>query len=92
MCVPLHAVHPAPPAVASGYTTYVRVSMATGTIGSSSGSQLRDEAGDSKSFANKATAYGVTLLLIWFTFAGVHCMVSMHFKHDTLLYGRSKSD
>lgn len=50
------------------------------------------EASDSKKYAEKATAYGVTLLLIWFTFAGVYCMVSMPFKQDTLLYGRTKSD
>lgn len=51
-----------------------------------------DEGASSKRYAEKATAYGVTLLLIWFTFAGIYCMVSMHFKQDTLLYGRSKSD
>lgn len=51
-----------------------------------------DEAGSSKQYAQKATAYGVTLLLIWFTFAGVYCMVAMHFKQDTLLYGRTKTD
>lgn len=50
------------------------------------------EASDSKKYAEKATAYGVTLLLIWFTFAGVYCMVSMRFKQDTLLYGRTKYD
>lgn len=51
-----------------------------------------DEGADSKKYAEKATAYGVTLLLIWFTFAGVYCMVSMRFKQDTLLYGRTKTD
>ena len=51
-----------------------------------------DEAGSSKRYAEKATAYGVTLLLIWFTFAGIYCMVSMRFKQDTLLYGRTKTD
>jgi hypothetical protein len=51
-----------------------------------------DQTKDSKRYAEKATAYGVTLLLIWFTFAGVYCMVSMHFKQDTLLYGRTKTD
>jgi hypothetical protein len=51
-----------------------------------------DEGQSSKRYAEKATAYGVTLLLIWFTFAGVYCMVAMHFKQDTLLYGRTKTD
>lgn len=51
-----------------------------------------DEAAQSKSFANKATAYSVALILIWFTFAGTYCMVAMKFKQDTLLYGRSKAD
>jgi hypothetical protein len=50
------------------------------------------EAGFSKSFANKATAYAVTLILIWFAFAGTYCMVAMKFKQDTLLYGRAKAD
>lgn len=54
--------------------------------------QAPGEAALGKKFANKATAYAVTLILIWFTFAGVYCMVSMHFKQDTLLYGRSKTD
>jgi hypothetical protein len=50
------------------------------------------EAGFSKSFANKATAYAVTLILIWFAFAATYCMVAMKFKQDTLLYGRAKAD
>jgi hypothetical protein len=51
-----------------------------------------DEGASSKRYAEKATAYGVTLILIWFTFAGVYCMVAMPFKQDTLLYGRTKTD
>jgi hypothetical protein len=51
-----------------------------------------DEGALSKSFANKATAYGVMLILIWFTFAAIYCMASMRFKQDTLLYGRTKTD
>jgi hypothetical protein len=49
-------------------------------------------AADSKRYAEKATAYGVTLLLLWFACAGVYCMTAMRFKEDTLLYGRAKAD
>ncbi|KAF8055596.1 peptidyl-prolyl cis-trans isomerase [Scenedesmus sp. PABB004] len=48
-----------------------------------------EDAGAGKAFAGKATAYSVALILIWFTFAGVYCMVTMKFKQDSLLYGRS---
>lgn len=51
-----------------------------------------DAAAASKRYAQKATAYGVTLLLLWFVGAGLHCMVGMRFKEDSLLYGRSKAD
>eukprot|EP00775_Hariotina_reticulata_P006828 gene6828-7045_t len=45
-----------------------------------SSQQLSVEPADSKAFASKATAYAVALILIWFTFAGTYCMVSMKFK------------
>jgi hypothetical protein len=62
------------------------------TTGGDPASNDASEAGFSKSFANKATAYAVTLILIWFAFAATYCMVAMKFKQDTLLYGRTKAD
>jgi len=51
-----------------------------------------DEAAASKQFAKKAAAYGGFLIVLYFTFAAVYCLVNMPFKQDTLLYGRSKAD
>ena len=31
-------------------------------------------------------------LLLFFAIAGCHCLTSMKFKQDSLLYGKNKSD
>lgn len=94
MCVAASCVVAATPAVEGDALRHLSSSTSSSDSPSSSflfhRGVLASEASDSKAYAEKATAYAVTLLLIWFTFAGVYCMVSMPFKQDTLLYGRSK--
>lgn len=51
-----------------------------------------EDLANAKLFSTHTAAFGIFVLVLYFTFAGIYCMCTMQFKQDSLLYSRSKTD